>query len=65
LITLPLPEFDGMSDPPDDLYTYGQFSEFNEQLYDHKDYLGATNKNIVKIRSGKILHVLREAWASG
>lgn len=55
-------DFDGMSDPPDDLYAYKQFGEFSEQLYQHKQYLGATDDDIEKIKGGNILRVLREVW---
>lgn len=55
-------DFDGMSDPPDDLYGYHQFEAFSEALYQHKDYLGATDEDIEKIKSGNILRVLRAVW---
>ena len=55
-------DFDGMMDPPDDLYAYEQFGTFSEQLYQHKDYLGATDEDIEKIKGGNILRVLREVW---
>ncbi|HEV7331512.1 MAG TPA: membrane dipeptidase [Flavisolibacter sp.] len=55
-------DFDGMSDPPDDLYSYHQFPAFAEQLHAHKDYLGATDQDLEKIKSGNILRVLRTVW---
>lgn len=55
-------DFDGMSDPPDDCYDYGQFRELGEQLSQHKAYLGATDEDIEKIKGGNILRVLREVW---
>jgi microsomal dipeptidase-like Zn-dependent dipeptidase len=55
-------DFDGMSDPPDDLYSYEQFPAFVEQLYHHKEYLGATDHDIEKILSGNIMRVLKQVW---
>jgi microsomal dipeptidase-like Zn-dependent dipeptidase len=55
-------DFDGMTDPPDDLYDYGQFGELSEQLYQHKEYLGATDEDIEKIKGGNMLRVLSEVW---
>jgi membrane dipeptidase len=55
-------DFDGMSDPPDDLYSYRQFPHFAEQLHQHKAYLGATDTDLEKIKNGNILRVLRAVW---
>lgn len=55
-------DFDGMSDPPDDLYAYDQFGELSDQLYGHKAYLGATDEDIEKMKGGNILRVLRDVW---
>jgi microsomal dipeptidase-like Zn-dependent dipeptidase len=55
-------DFDGMSDPPDDCYDYTLFPNLDNLLHDQKGYLGATEADIEKIKSGNILRVLKEVW---
>jgi microsomal dipeptidase-like Zn-dependent dipeptidase len=55
-------DFDGMSDPPDDCYTYPMLKDFLDSLHQHKEYLGATDEDLEKIRHKNILRVLKEVW---
>jgi microsomal dipeptidase-like Zn-dependent dipeptidase len=53
-------DFDGMSDPPDDFYSYRQ--DISALLMRSRDYLGATEADIEKILKANVLRVLQNGW---
>jgi microsomal dipeptidase-like Zn-dependent dipeptidase len=55
-------DFDGMTDPPDDLYKYKMLEDLSTILYVNKEYLGATDEDIEKIKGGNMLRVLKQVW---